>query len=260
MSKSTSLQATHFPQEEALAGFWRSLLDSFFQPGRSFSQFDVRPRWVASLLLLAFLSIFITVLHQNVVPYANQAQARIEQTEKVTGPLSAEEREQRLSQRPSPASQAVRLVFIGAFTCVSVVISALAFWAALAIAGTEMRFATIFSLVTNSMLPPSLVWTLCATAVLFIKDAGDIDPVRLDNVVLSNLGAAFNLGGAHPVWQSLLGSVDVFSLWTLALMTIGISACARKVPLRKSAVIVASVWGVYIVGKMLLAMWMPATA
>ena len=261
MSQSSSARAATVPMVNTPGGsFLRDLLDSFFFPSERFGRLSARPRWVAALLVLAFLSMFITYLHQNMVPYATQVQAKIDQTEKVAGPLSNAEKDRRMAQHPGIASQAAWLAFIGTFTGVVVLVCALAFWVAVIVTGEDMRFSTIFSIAANSMLPSSLAWTLCATAVLLIKDPGTIDPVRLDNVVMSNLGVVFNLGESHPFLQSVLGSIDVFSMWTAVLVAIGISVCARKTRLSKSLFVVAAVWGIYIVAKGLLAMWMPGMA
>jgi len=260
MIEPSSGQATLGQPVDTSAGFWQVLLDCFFRPAERFSRFRYRPQWVAPLLVLSLLSVFITVLHRYVVPYANQVQAQIDQTEKITGPLSSEEKEARVSRRPGVTAQVGWLGLIVVFTGLSTLVCALAFWIAMMISGEDMGFATLFSLTTHSMVPPSVVWTLCATALLFLKDANDIDPVRLDNLVFSNPGAAFNWEISHPFLQSILGSIDVFSIWTMALMAIGISACARNKPLRKSAAITAAVWGLYILAKGLLAVWIPAIA
>lgn len=259
MSGSSSAQAASI-LVPAPGGFWRDFFDSFFRPAERFGRLRSRPQWVASLLILAFLSVFITALHQSVVPYANQARAKIDQAEKIAGPLSDAEKERRLSQHPGIASQVSWLGLIAGFTAFTVLVCALAFWGAVVISGRDMHLSTVFSVTAHAMLPPSVAWTLCATLVLFIQEVNTIDPVRLDNVVMSNLGVVFNLGGSHPFWQSLLGSIDVFSIWTVALMAVGISACTSKTPLSKSLVITGTVWGIYIVAKGLFAIWMPAMA
>jgi hypothetical protein len=48
----------------------------------------------------------------------------------------------------------------------------------------------------------------------------------------------------HPLLFALLGSIDIFTIWTLALFAIGFSYAA-KFSKSKSAAIVITVWAIW---------------
>jgi len=75
--------------------------------------------------------------------------------------------------------------------------------------------------------------------VTFLKDPASIDP---ENFLASNPAAIL-----AAIWQPgkwfPLASLDVFGLWTCALLAIGFSAAdPKKVPIGKAFGIVGGVW------------------
>jgi hypothetical protein len=69
--------------------------------------------------------------------------------------------------------------------------------------------------------------------------------------VASNLGA-FGLidEKAHAFLASILTSIDVFSAWTIALLSIGFASVSdRKLSAQKAAAAVLALWAVYVLGK-----------
>ena len=121
--------------------------------------------------------------------------------------------------------------------------------------GASVNFRQVFGVVAHAWLP-SVFASGAAVLVMFLKDPDDFD---LKNPTGFNIG--FYLPHSTPAWLVSLGSsIDVFSIWTVALMAVGISACTSKTPLSKSLVITGTVWGIYIVAKGLFAIWMPAMA
>jgi hypothetical protein len=75
--------------------------------------------------------------------------------------------------------------------------------------------------------------------ILFLKDASTVD---LQNIVASNPGALLSDDAAK--WLvSLLGSIDIFAIWTLVLLAIGYSATnPKKLSFGKAFVLVIIPW------------------
>jgi hypothetical protein len=74
-----------------------------------------------------------------------------------------------------------------------------------------------------------------------------INPGDIGDLTHANLGL-FVDRQANPVLHSLLGSVDVFSIWVFALLVIGF-ALAANVPRKKSALLIGALWVIYVLGK-----------
>jgi hypothetical protein len=98
----------------------------------------------------------------------------------------------------------------------------------------------------------SLVGLLVTAAVLMTRDTESMrtmDPKDYGNLTATNLGALVTSGSS--AFKSIAGSIDVFSIWTIVLLSIGFAAIAgsRKITKSKTATIVITVWVVYVLIK-----------
>jgi hypothetical protein len=73
-----------------------------------------------------------------------------------------------------------------------------------------------------------------------------MDPNAMGDLLRSNLG--FLVGRDEKVLHSLLGSIDLFSFWSLALFVIGYSAAA-KIRKGQAAGVIVTLWVVFVLGK-----------
>lgn len=88
---------------------------------------------------------------------------------------------------------------------------------------TKVDFKTSLGIVSYAWVP-WLVHGVLSILILFLKDASTVD---LQNIVASNPGALLSDDAAK--WLvSLLGSIDIFAIWTLILLAIGYSATNPK--------------------------------
>ncbi len=115
--------------------------------------------------------------------------------------------------------------------------------------GAGATFSQSFSIVAHALLL-GIVSTPIFLLVLFLRPPGTLDP---DNPVATNL-AAF-LPEESAKWLLVLcKSIDIFSIWMLVLLAIGFAAVnPRKLKGSKSYVIAFSVWGVFVLVKVLWA-------
>jgi len=93
---------------------------------------------------------------------------------------------------------------------------------------------------------PWLIHGLLSVLILFLKDPATVD---LQNIVASNPGAF--LSETSPKWlAALLGSIDIFSIWTLFLLAIGFSATnPKKLSVGKAFALAASGWIIFVLIK-----------
>jgi hypothetical protein len=74
-----------------------------------------------------------------------------------------------------------------------------------------------------------------------------IDPQGLDDVLRTS--PAFLVSRqADKTLHSLLGSLDLLSFWTMGLLVLGLSA-ATSARRGRMAILVVSLWGLYVLGK-----------
>jgi len=103
--------------------------------------------------------------------------------------------------------------------------------------GGQGTFGAAFSLTVYSWIPLTL-FSIVLTIVARAK--GAFDPTHAATIVMSNPAFLVDLK-AHPVLFALLGSFDVFTIWTIVLLIIGFATMARFSK-AKSTLMVLPLW------------------
>jgi hypothetical protein len=111
--------------------------------------------------------------------------------------------------------------------------------------GGEGTFKQAFSVTIYAWLPQVIKGIAMA---IIVVARGEVDIALLNNVVMSNLGFLVDMK-QQPVLHALLSSLDIFSIWTIALFTIGFSYVSR-LSKATSAAIVISLWAIVVVFKL----------
>jgi len=115
-------------------------------------------------------------------------------------------------------------------------------------ANAEVKFKTLFALVVYSRLP-ELIMSLLAMVSLVAGVSSDAFNLR--NPAATNPGYFLD-PSASPVLRTLLTSLDVFSIWAMILLAIGIT-CITKVRRGTSFAIVFGWWFLFVVVSVVLA-------
>jgi hypothetical protein len=124
---------------------------------------------------------------------------------------------------------------------IAALFAALFMWFGLKVANGTATFVSSLSVVAYSLLPGSLRAILSLPAALS-RDA--IDVKRVEHLLPSSLGALAP-ESMHPSIVGMLSAIDLFSLWSLALLTIGM-ALAASFSVKRSAVVVIALWAAYV--------------
>ncbi|HEY6105943.1 MAG TPA: YIP1 family protein [Anaeromyxobacteraceae bacterium] len=101
--------------------------------------------------------------------------------------------------------------------------AAVALWLGLKLAGGTPAFRPTFAVASFAQLPGAVHQLLLLPAVL---RSGPIDPTLVPRLLPSSAGALLPAGAAGP-GASFLFALDLFSLWTVALMALGMASAAR---------------------------------
>ena len=212
----------------------------FASPGPTFASIARRPGWVLPLVLCTLLALAATAA---VVP-------RIDFEAAVKERIAA--RSQSIPEDRVEQIVATQKKFGGFFGYVSALLAptlvalflALVFWLAFKAFGWEMSFRQSFGVTAHAMLPTIFSSMLL---IFFATRLDIINPADMGDLTHSNLGLVVDRH-ANPVLHSLLGSVDVISIWVFVLLVIGLAAAAN-VSRKKAAILLGSLWGVLILGK-----------
>jgi len=145
-------------------------------------------------------------------------------------------------------------VLAAVFTPIFYVILAGVFALGLMFIQAKSTFKKILSVVAWTCASVGVVSSIVTMASLMVRDENELrslDPTQPAGIVPSNL-AAFLPSTTSAVLKSLAGSLDIFTLWILILLTIGfaIIAGSRKITTGNTAKVVFGFWLVYVLVKM----------
>ncbi len=226
-------------------GPWQRIVRVFWAPAEVFEDIRRRPTWVLPLLGIMLLSLATQMVAVQHIDLRTTLMERMESR-------NTEISEEQLDRAVEVAEKMKYLGPVAGLLIVPVAMAALAgiFLVSIRTTGGETDFRTTFSSMLHAYWPPSFTGSVLGM-VLFSR-AGALPQDELQRVVKSNLGAF--LSADAPRWQhALAGSVDIFNLWTIALLVMGFSIVAR-ISRGRAAVAVLVPWGAYILVKVGLAM------
>lgn len=220
------------------------VVDAYIAPSKTFQDILRSSAWWLPFLLLVLggLALGFTLDRQvgfdrvvaNQVKASPSAQDRMNQ-------IPAEQR------APAMARQAAvtRYLTYGSALPILVffAVYSLLLWASFNFGlGATLRFPQVFAVVVYAALP-YLIRTLVTMLILFF--GADAESFDLKNPVGSN--PAFYLPDAAPWLRALLSRADVFELWVLALMVLGMAIVARKTIAQSATVVL----GLYLLATLL---------
>jgi len=211
----------------------------FASPGPTFESIARRPGWVLPLVICAVVSIAATAA---VLPRLDYDTAVREGLAKRHRTLPEDRIEQIVETQTRFAS--IWYVWAAFAPTVIALVLALVFWISFKAFGWELAFRQSFGVTAHALLP-----TIGASMLLifFATRLDIIDPGDLGDLTHANLGFLVDRH-ANPALHSLLGSIDVFSVWVFALLVIGFAAAA-KASRRKAAVLIGVLWAICVLGK-----------
>lgn len=212
----------------------------FASPGPTFASIARRPGWVLPLVISTVLSLAATAA---IVP-------RIDFDAAVRERLAA--RDQSIPEDRVEQIVAAQKKFGGFIAYVSGLLAptlitlllALVFWTSFKAFGWEVTFRKSLGVTAHALLPSIGASMLL---IFFATRLDLINPGDIGDLTHTNLGFLVDRH-ANPVLHSLLGSVDVISIWVFALLVIGF-AIAANVSRKKAALLIGALWAIYVLGK-----------
>lgn len=215
----------------------------FFSPGKTFADIALRPRWWVPVILMALLgTVYLNMFTQRVgwESVIRQALERSPQGQN----MSPEQRQQavtvgaRLYQYLGYGGSAVGMLF---YVFIVAVILMFLFDTIMS-AGVGLK--RMMAIVAYGFLP-LLIQTVLSMVVLLLKDPEEFN---LQNPLMFNVGAF--LSPETPAALRAVGSsIDLFTLWILVLLAIGVSTAAHKISFGKALAGIAFPWVLFVILK-----------
>jgi hypothetical protein len=199
------------------------LIGVFFEPGKTFKDVAERPGFWAPLILVIVVSLGYMVLFGQHVGWERMIRHQTEMSPQAMQ-LPADQREARIAAGAKFApivTYAAILIFVPLVTLI---------WAAVLLAivkgmmSAPVRLKQVFAIICYASLP-GVIMALLTMAVMFMKPPDDFN---LQNPLVFNPAAFMDQATTSKFVYSLASAFDLFTLWKLVLIAIGLKAAAGK--------------------------------
>jgi hypothetical protein len=212
------------------------VVDTFVAPSKTFTDILRSTSWWMPFVLMVVVSLGFALSVDKTVGYDAVAQQQAEKVHMVADQLdqmTPADRAKALHQRAVGTRYTTYAFFI--FILVILAIEALVLWASFNFGlGAKTTFKQVFAVLLYAGLPKMFIY-LIAIALLFAgvgTDSFDIQNPAGTNLGYFLTGSALKAGGAF---------LDVFGLWSLALLVIGMAIISKKSN-AQAAMIVVGWW------------------
>jgi hypothetical protein len=219
-------------------------------PTRTFAEIARRPTWVVPFLTLCVLSIVVSGLLAQKTDWRSFFERQMSKNSRFD--QMPQDQKDNILEKQVKYAPKFAFAFGVTFTPIFVLFITLVYWGAFNLFnGAALTFKQAFGMVSHAFVP-LIISSLLATIILLIKPHGDVDP---EHFLASNLGAF--LPDDAPKWLVALGqSLELFWIWTLALVALGFSAASpKKIKPAGAFLTVYGLWAVWVLCKVAWAMF-----
>lgn len=214
------------------SGLWEDFIDILYQPSAVFDRRREGQFGLGLVVLIVMWAVLYFALQNGIGPIidvemSRQAAAMAEKNPSMTA-----------EQLSSAKSAMEKFALFGAiiFVPVGIFITGVLLWLAGKIVEAKVAFAAAMMIATYSQIPRIIELVLNAVQGLFMP------PEAITSRYAVTLGIGRFLDpDSNPILLTVLGGIDLFTIWTLVLMAIGLSVVART-SLKRGAIAAALVW------------------
>ncbi len=211
----------------------------FFSPSRTFEAIARRPTWLAPLVLWTAVSLVVSAVLIPRIDYDKVIRQAMEKR----GQTVPEERMASIVQSQQRIWNVVGWISAGVVPALTSLFVAVVIWGSFKAFGWDATYRQALGVTTHSFLPGVLGAILL---IPLVARQEKMDPAAMGDLLRSNAG--FLVERDAKALHSLLGSIDVFSFWSLVLLVIGFAAAA-KIRRAQAAGVIVTLWAVFVLGK-----------
>jgi len=238
------MATTPVAAQEAPVSAVGRLIGLFFSPKATFEDIAQRPSWILPVVVMMVLGAGVAFVMNQKVDWRDVAAKRIEESPRAAN-LSSEQKEQQIAMSAKISPGFAWGIGICWPILQAVIVAAVMMLAYNVIAGAGARFSTSMGITAHAYFP-CILYSLLFILILYLKAPGTVD---LDNPIATNVGA-FLPDSTPKALMSLAKSIDIFTIWTLLLLSLGFTAVNPKKLKGKAFGIALAVWAVYAAVKM----------
>lgn len=242
------------PEEPARLNAMQRLWGTLFSPGETFQDVNRKPTIIAPILLGIVLALVGGAFFGwKVKPdwdriFRAQIQKRSERSGQSPTPEQIEQQVE-FSKKLIP----IFPLFGAVGTLIAYLVIAGVLALGMMLIQAKTTFKKILSVVSWSYTATALVQSLVFIGTVLVQDQetlNSIDPTQGVNIVPSN-AAAFLPAGTSGAVMALANSLDIFSIWYLIVLAIGLAAVAgsRKITPKKTGGMIFGFWIVFVLVK-----------
>lgn len=221
------------------------VLRMFTAPTAVFGELASQPRWLVAMVVVVAASL----LAQLVIAPRIDLEATIRESIEQRG--SGQVDEAQLEQAVKAAEKGATIFRYLSPLLIPLIYLAIAavYFLGVKVLGSETPYPAVFSTCVHAAVPPSVVSSFLLAAVAWPRD--HLTGQEIETLVRSSVGAWLSPDTAKPL-LALAKAVDIFSIWQWVLLVLGFEIVGR-LSRGKAVGLVAVVWGVWIAGKVLMA-------
>jgi hypothetical protein len=230
---------------------WTVFVKTFMDPVKAFEAIKAKPVIALAMtvmLLMSGAAAFVFATHMD--EKAMRAMM-VERIEKSGQKMSDEQVDKIIATQSKFMPFAAVTGVIGA--AIVYLLVALVFFLLFKLLDADFSFKHSLSVTVHGFLP-GLISGLLAIAMVF--KTGSVDPKDPAGMVYSNLGFLAD-PGTQKALHAFLGSIDIFSIWSAVLLTLGYAAISGR-SAKNTAPWVCGLWALYVLGKMGLSLVIPS--
>lgn len=198
-----------------------TLANIFFEPEGTFAALRERPRFLVAGLVILLLSVLMVVLVMQKVNFTEFITEQIR-----SGPQSAQLTEQQKEAGIKFWTGPVGTFFVYGMPFIAIAFSfaagAALYMLATLVMGGRMGYKQALSVWVYSSLPPSVIGSVVAALLLFLKPAEEIDLNKPGaGLAVTNLGALLGSDSSRPL-RAVLSWFDIFTFYGMFLAAVGL--------------------------------------
>jgi hypothetical protein len=242
--------STEIAMDQPPKSFLQRLVGIFVSPGATFADIVRKPDFIAPLIvgILATVAVIETMLGK--IGAERIVRQSLEQSGRASN-MSPAQLQQTMEQGVKFTAIFMHLTGLLAAPMVLLVVAGLGLLIMNAIFGSRLKFRTAFSVTSYANLV-SVLGAIIALAMVLMADP---EQFNAQDPVPTNPGFFFNPRETSKPLLSLLSSLDVFTIWFMALLGIGFSeAVSRKVKPTTIFLCFVGLWVIWVLAKMGLSM------
>ena len=236
------------PQAKGL-GEGSRLTGVFFEPAKIFADVAARPGFWAPLIMIIVVSLGYMVLFGQHVGWERMIGQQTA-TNSRAAQLTPEQRETQIQMGVKFAPVMTYVVILVGFPLMWLIWAAILLGIVKGMMSAPVRLKQVFAIIVYSSVP-GVIMALLAIAVMFMKPPDDFN---LQNPLVFNPGAFMDPLTSSKFLYSVATSLDLFRLWTLVLIVIGLKAAGGKqLSMGGAATAVFLPWAIWTLGAAALA-------